>query len=591
AHWLHVIARLKPGVTPAAADAEFQAVVRQLQVEYPVTNRVMGADLVPLQEFLIGDIKTPLLILQASVGLLLLIACANVANLLLAQAVGREREMSLRLTLGARQARLVRQAMTESLVLAALGGIAGLFLGLWGTRALAALQPAHMLPVRSVPMDLGVLAWISLITTLTGLLFGIAPALWAARRQPADVLREGSKGSAGVRTRRWTAGLVAFEVAVALVLTVGAGLLVRSFWRLTRLDPGLDSDGVLVVAVRLPTPYDTTWKQLKFFQALLERTQAIPGVTAAGFGTVAPFGTVAYTSDFHIAGRPPEEYGSEVARDYVTPDYFRTLGIPLKSGRVFDATDRQGSAGVVIINESLARQFFKGQDPVGQRITFDRIPDSTSVYRTIVGVVGDVRQRGLALEPQIEAYEVLGQQSNSYMTLVVHASGDQPGLLTQVRNAMAAIDPGITPAETWQLSTLVQRSIARQRFLMVLLLVFAATGVILAVVGVYGVMAQLAARRTREMGIRLALGAQMSQVRWLVLREAVRLLAIGLGAGLLVAYMAGRGMRALLYDIAPADPVTFLAVTAMLIATGLVASWLPAVRASRADPATSLRSE
>lgn len=592
AHWIRVIARLKPGATPALADAEFQTVVRRMQTEYPETNRVMGADLVPLHEFLIGDLKTPLLLLLGAVALLLLIACANVANLLLAQAVGREREISLRLTLGARTGRVVRQALTESLVLAALGGAAGLWLGWWGTRALASLQPDGMLPVMSVPMDTRVLGWVVLITSLTGLLFGIAPAIWHAGRMPAEVLKEGGKGgSVGVRSRRWAGALVVSEIALALVLTVGAGLLVRSFWELQHVDPGLDPRGVTAIGVRLSSAYDSSAKQRQFFDAAREQVAALPGVAVVGLGMIAPLGNTTFTSDFHIGGHPPDDYGSEVMREYASPDYFRSLGIPLQSGRFFTDADRTGSGLVVIINEALARKYFPGQNPVGQRITFDRTPDSTSVWRTIVGVVGDVRQRGLALEPQITAYESFGQQSNSYMTLLVKTRDGSAVSVAAVRQVLAGLDPAIGTAQVTTMQALMVRSIARQRFLMTLLLVFAITGLILSVVGVYGVMAQLAARRTREMGIRLALGAQATQVRWLVLRHAVVLLGQGMGLGLVAALVTAYAMRTLLYQVPPADPVTFVVVPISLALTGVLASWLPALRASQADPATTLRAE
>jgi predicted permease len=592
AHWLRVVARLKPGVTPAAADAEFQTVVHQLQVEYPVTNRVMGADLLPLQEFLVGDLRVPLLILQGSVGLLLLIACANVANLLLAQAVGREREVSLRLAIGAHRGRLVRQALTESLVLSMLGGIAGFGLGWWGTRALAALQPTGMLPVRTIPMDLRVLTGVIVVTTVTGLLFGIAPAFWSASRVPAEVLKEGGRGgSAGARSRRWANALVIGEIALALVLTIGAGLLVRSFWRLNQVNPGLDPRGVLAIGIRLPSGYDSTARQLQFFNSLRERVSALPEIESAAEALVAPFGGRSFTSDFHVAGRAPDDYGTEVMHEYITPGYFRTLGVPLRAGRDFTAADRLGAEPVVIINEAMARRHFPGQNPVGQRITFDKYPDSASVWLTIIGVAGDVRQLGLALEPQIAAFEAFEQQGNSYMTLLVRGRGDAMGMLPEVRRIVGALDPSVALAETAPLETLVARSIARQRFVMTLLLVFAVTGLLLSVVGVYGVNAQLAARRTREMGIRLALGAQVSQVRWLVLRHALRMLAVGLGIGLVAALVVSRAMQSLLYRVAPADPVTFLLVPVILASTGLLASWLPAARAGRADPATTLRAE
>jgi putative ABC transport system permease protein len=592
AHWLRVIARLKVGVTPRAADAEFQTVVRQLQTEYAETNRLMGADLVPLHEFLIGDVRTPLLLLQVAVGLLLLIACANVGNILLVQAVGREREASLRLTLGAGRGRLVRQALTESLVLSALGGIAGVTLGWWGTRLFAALQPNGMLPVANVRLDVRVLVAMVVLTTATGLLFGIAPALWSARRLPAEVLREGERGTSQ-RVRRWGDLLVVGELAFALMLTVGAGLLLQSVRRLEQVDPGVDARGVLAVGISLPSGYDSTPQQIAFFDALRENVRALPGVTDAGLTLVPPFGGVGYTSDYHIGGRPANEYGTEIAHDYVSPEYFSTLHIPLLAGRLLTAADRAGAVPVVVINQALARKYFHGEDPVGQRITFDKIPDSTSVWRTIVGVVGDVRQQGLAVEPLIEAYEAFAQNGNSYMTLLVRTggSGDVRALVPAIRNVVARLDPTLALAQVQSLEHMERRSIASQRFIMLLLVVFAAAGFVLAMVGVYAVMAQLGRRRTREMGIRIALGARMGEVQWLVVRHGLRLVGAGLTIGAAGALAATRAIRALLYQVSPGDPPTFLAVLVLLTLTALAASWLPAARASRADPAMALRAE
>jgi len=591
AHYMRVVARLKPGATPEAADAEFQTVVRQLQLEYPATNKVMGADLVPLHEFLIGDVRRPLLILQAAVGLLLLIACANVANLLLAQALGREREAALRLALGAGRARLARQAITESLTLSGLGGLTGLGIGWWGTRALAALQPGGMLPVASVRMDLRVLGAIFVLTTATGLLFGLAPLLWSTRRVPAEVLKEGDRAGTGQRLRRWADTLVVGEVALALVLTVGAGLLVRSFWRIEHVEPGLNARGVLAVGIDLPAGYDSAATQRAFFDGLRERVRALPGVSDAAEAIVPPFGGVGYTSDFHIAGRPANDYGTEIGHDYVSVEYFRTLGVPLLAGRFFTVADRTGSVPVTIVNAVLARKYFAGQDPVGQRITFDKFPDSTSVWRTIVGVVGDVRQTGLEIEPKIEAYEPLGQQVNSYMTLLVRTQGSIAALVPGVRSVVAQLDPSLALAQVQSLERLQARSIAGRRFIMTLLVVFAGTGVLLALVGVYGVMAQLSRRRTREMGIRLALGARASQLQWLVVRHGLQVVVTGLGLGLAGAFLATRAIRVLLYEVPPRDPATFLTVPAALACTALIASWLPALRASRTEPMEVLRAE
>ena len=592
AHWLRVIARLKPGVTPEAADAAFQAVVRQLQTEFPLTNRVMGADLVPLHEYLAGDVRPALLLLQGAVALLLLIACANVGNLLLVRALGREREVSLRLTLGAGRGRLVRQAFTECLVLSALGGAAGFVLGWWGTRTLAALQPNGMLPVANVPMDLSVMLATMGITTLTGLLFGIAPALWSARRSPADVLKEGGRGQTGRGLRRWGSALVVGEVALAMLLTLGAGLLVRSYWRLLAVDPGVATEGVLAIGVRMGTDYDTSnTRQLAFTAQALEKVGAIPGVRAVGAGLQAPFTGTAWTGDYKLFGTGPEEYGTEVAHEQVTPGYFTALGMQLRAGRLITDADQQGAEPVIVINESMARRAFDGRDPVGQRLTFAKYPDSTSVWYTVVGVVADVRQSGLASPTQVTAYESFAQNSNSYITLMIRYSGDPSAVITAVRQAVRAMNPNLALATVRTLDELKARSIARQRFLMLLLGVFAATGFLLSVVGVYGVMAQLARYRTREMGIRLALGAQTSDVQWLVMRHAGKVVGLGLLVGLVTAFAATRGIASLLYDVKPTDPVTFGGVLVLLLLTGLVASWLPAVRVSRTAPASTLRDE
>ena len=591
AHFIRVIGRMKPGVTADAANAELQTVVTQLQHEFPETNRVMGADLVPLHEYLIGDVKPALLVLQAAVALLLLIACVNVGNLMLVHALGREREASLRLTLGAGHGRLVRQAFTESLVLSALGGIAGLGLGWYGTRALAALQPTGMLPVANVTMDVRVLLAIFAVTTLAGLFFGIAPALWTTRRAPAEVLKEGGRGGVGHRVRRWGDVLVAAEIALALTLTLGAGLLVRSFWRLQQVHPGIETRGALAVGIRLGSSYDSAAKRIAFFDDLRSRARALPGVTGVALATVAPLSGYAFSSDYHIMGRGPEDYGTEIGHDRVTPEYFRMLQVPLVAGRAFTDADRDGSTPVVIINQALAEKEFHGRSAVGEQITFDKHPDSSSVWRTIVGVVGNIHESGLAAEPKIMAYTAFAQTPNSYMTLVARTDGDLGALATALRRVVADMDRGIALAQVQPLAVLEQRSIARQRFIMSLILVFATTGFALAVVGIYGVMAQMARRRTREMGIRLALGARAGEVQWLVLRHSLGLVAAGTLGGLLAAFAGTRAIRTLLYNTAPTDPLTFIAVPLLLAGTAALASWLPALRASRTQPAVTLREE
>jgi predicted permease len=593
AHWLSVVARLKPGVTPETANAQLQAVVKRLQQDYPETNTSMGAGMTPLHEFLVGDTRLPLLVLLGAVALLLLIACANVGNLMLVKATGREREAALRLALGAGRRRLVRQALTESLVMSVLGGATGVALGWWGTRALQAIQPAGMLRVSRFELDWVVLVYVLAITTVSGLLFGIAPALWSSRRLPLDALKEGGRGgSESRRIRRWGERLVVGEVALALMLSIGAGLLVRSLLRLQQVDPGFDPNGVLATRVAVPEGrYDTDQKVLSFFAQMEERLRAIPGVQSVAGVSNLSLENSGYTSDFTVEGWPAGTYGSEVAHRRVTPDYFTVMKTPVIAGRAFTADDRSDGPQVAIINEAFARKHFQGQNPIGKRITFDKNPDSTSTWNTIVGVVKSQHQTKLSLEPQIEVFEPLSQSTTLGMFMVLRTAGDPASLGPAVRRTVAELDGSLAIESMRTMNAVRAQSLARERFLTTLLLLFASVGLALAVVGVYGVMAQMARRRVREMGIRLALGAQANDVRWLVVRNGLRLVAVGLVVGTAGALLATRLMQALLYGVASKDPLTFVAVPVVLVATAVVATWVPATFASRADPATALRAE
>jgi putative ABC transport system permease protein len=450
-----------------------------------------------------------------------------------------------------------------------------------------------MLPMQDVGVDWRVVGYVVAVTTASGLLFGVAPAIWRGRRAPAEILKEGGRlASEGSRIRRWANALVVAEIALALLLTTGAGLLVRSFWRLQQVDPGFDPKGVLAVAINLPpAKYDTTTKVIGFFNELQARARRLPGVTEAATVVTPALTGTGWTSDFHIEGRPTDEYGSEVVHRTAAPDYFRVMRIPLRSGRVFTDADREDSPPVVVINETLARQYFKDQDPVGQRIAFDRIPDSTSVRYTIVGVVGSERQASLAIEPRIEVFTPFAQAPNEYMTLMVRGSVPPSTLGTSVRQLVHDMDPELAIVSMDPMETLWSRSVASQRFFMTLLLAFASVGLALAIVGVYGVIAQVARRRTKEMGIRIALGARATHVQWLIVRHGLRLVLVGLVLGIGAAFGATRAMRALLYEVAPSDPLTFLTVPLLLVITALAASWLPAARASRADPANTLRTD
>ena len=592
AHLVRAIARLAPGATLQTANAQLQTVVNRLKQQYPQTNKYMGAGLTPLHRFLVGDTQLPLLVLLASVALLLLIACANVGNLLLVRAVGREREAALRLTLGAGRGRLAKQALTESLVLSVLGGIAGVGLGASGIRVLEALLPAGMLRSSHFSVDWAVLGYVLLIVLGSGIVFGTAPAFWMGRRSPAESLKEGGRGGDSRRMRRWTEMLVVGEVALAVVLTLGAGLLVRSFRELMNVDPGFDAHGVLATQIVLSGPkYDSTAQQRLFFEQLIERVKALPGVEGAAATTVPPLVGTGYTSDFVVAGRSAGEYYTEITHRSVTPDYFRVMHVRLLRGRVFTPSDKRGAPPVLIINEQVAQKYFKGEDPIGRRITFDKVPNDSSQWSTIVGVVAGERQRDLSSEPVIEAYIPYAQEIQSAASVMTRTAGDPTTITPAIRRIIGEMDSDIAITDARSMETIRTASLARERFLMAMLVLFAAVGLLLAVVGVYGVLAQVARRRIREMGIRIALGSPIGQVRWLVVRHGLGLVAVGVGIGISAALVATRGLGALLYHVAPADPVTFVTIPMLLAITGIAAAWIPAMQASRADPAIALRSE
>ncbi|MFI5229767.1 MAG: ADOP family duplicated permease [Gemmatimonadales bacterium] len=590
AHYMRAVARLRPGATEAHANAELQAVVARLKQQYPATNKFMGAAMMPLHDYLIGDTRLPLLVLLTSVAFLLLIACANVGNLLLVQAAGREREAALRLALGAGRARLVRQALTESLILSAIGGVCGLAVGWAGTRLLVRLQPANMLRVHDFGVDGPVLGYVVAITLGSALIFGVAPALWMRRRSPAESLKEGGRGAMhGVRAKRWGELLVVSEVALALIMTVGAGLLVRSFFAVSRVDPGFDPHGVDGVAIELNAHYDTSTKIDAFMNALQARARAIPGVTAAALASSVPFNGTSYTTDFIAYGRPVGGYGTEIGNRTVSASYFATMRVPVLRGRTFGAEDRAGSTPVLVINAALANSYFKGEDPVGQRITFGKVITPQSIWYTIIGVVGNEHVDALDVTPRIEAFHAEAQEPSNYMVLLLRTNGDAASLTPSVRGVLRDLDPTIAPLTVATMDELRSRSLARARFLATLLLCFATIGVVLAVVGVYGVLAHTSRIRTREMGIRIALGAQAGQVHWLVVRQGLRLAIVGLIVGGAVTIATTREMASLLFGVTPTDPTTLVGVAVLLAATSVLAAWMPARKASRADPATALR--
>ena len=594
AHWVRVVGRLAPGASLEQANLQLATVAARLREQYPATNETLGAGMTPLREFLVGDTSRPLLILLGAVTLLLLISCANVGNLLLVQAGNRAREVSLRLALGAGRMRLVRQAITESLVLSFLGGAAGFLLGWIGTALLASMLPAGILRVSDFGIDWRVLGFVLVVISVSGLLFGIAPATWNAGRFPGEALRDAARGSGGRRTRRWGDALVVGEVALALLLSVGAGLLVRSFVELQRVDPGFDPEGVVAVSLVLPSArYDTMPKVHAFYDELVTQTRSLPGVTDAAIVRQTPLTGTSWSSGFAVAGKPvtPATQAMDVLHRDVSPDYFRTMRVQVLRGRPFSEADREDAPPVVIINETLARAAFAAEDPLGQQVSFDREPDSASTWYTVVGVVGDEHQVSPAEAPRMELFAPARQEESRGMVLVARTAGDPAGAVPAIHRIISELDPALAIRSTDTLEELAARSVALQRFLMLLLVVFAAVGVTLAVVGVYGVLAQVVRQRTRELGIRMALGAESRDVQWLVVRHGLALAGAGLAIGCVMALTATRAVRGVLFGVPAADPVTFAIAVALLGLTVLAASWVPARRASRADPAVALRAE
>ena len=597
--WIRPVARLAPGVTPERAGAELTAVAAQVGSEHPAADTGMEAGISPLHTFLSGDSRAPLLILLGAVGLMLLIACANVGNLLLVRTSSRRQELAVRAALGAGRGRLVRQMLTESLALALLGGVFGVMLGVAGTRLLERLQPDGLLRVTRFPIDAGVVAFAILVTGIAALIFGAFPAVFA-RRAGSGLQEAGRTATAARGTRRIVGGLVVAEVALATLLVLGAGLLVRSTIELRQVNPGFDPDGVMAISLNLPgARYRGPPAVMAFVDAVVARARAVPGVESVAVSSGLPLRDRGSASDFSVAGRLPGEAGTEGVVRSVTPAYFEAMGVPLLAGRGFtdadvflDRWDEHRGDRVALINDAMAREYFPGENPIGQRITTDRTPDSTSVWRTIVGVVGDERQSAIAMPAQVELIEPFGQAVERGIHLYVRVgSGDPTRLLPIIRSIVRDLDPLLPIVDAVAMEDVVADSMARDRFIMLLLASFASVALLLAIVGVYGVTAQAARQRLPEFGLRMALGARASDILWLTLRRTLVLVVTGLVAGLAAALVATRAMSGLLYGITPNDPATFLTVTSLMILAGLAATWLPARYAARLDPAATLRAE
>lgn len=593
ARHLRAIARLKPDVTLAQAQAEMTLIASRLEAAHPTHNRGYGVHLVSLPEDTVGGLRPTLIALFAAVGSVLLIACANIGNLLLARSASRQKEIAVRLALGASRWRLIQQLLTESVLLALLGGSAGLLLALWGTSFVEALGASVTPLLHGIKVDGRVLGFTLLASLATGILFGLAPALYVCRPDLNSSLKDGGHGaSTGSVRNRLRSTLVLAEIVLALVLLVGAGLAIKSVANLRGVNPGFSPDHLLTMNVALPGakyPKGADW--IAFYKNLVARVQELPGVQAAGLTSVLPL-----SDNFDGRGLAVEDHpkprGEEIHADlYVTDaDYLRAMAIPLRSGRTFDEHDRENSAPVALINETTARNLWPNTDPLGKRVKLAGAGQNSEPWRTVVGVVSDVSQYGLDKGAPMQVYFPHAQFPTSQVTLVVRsAAADPKALIAPVRGAIRAIDADQAAYDFAAMSDLFANSLALRRLLMVLLAVFAGLALALAALGLYGVMAFLVSQRTREMGIRLALGARPRDLVRLVAGQSLRLALLGLALGLIVALGATRGLGALLYGVNPLDPTTLVGVSALLLAVAVLAGYLPARRAGRVDPMVALR--
>jgi putative ABC transport system permease protein len=589
--WMLVVARLRPGVTVAQARDEMTMLAAALAREAPDFDTGWGAAVHPLHADLVREVRPALVVLMGAVGLLLLVACANVANLLLARAVAREREVAIRAALGASRGRLVRQLLTESALLALLGGAAGLALGAWALQGLVAMLPAEVRLLSRIALDPAVVAFTAGVSIASAVLFGLVPALHQARPSLVPSLKEGGLVRGASRAhRRLKNGLVVAEVAVSLVLAAGTVLLLRSFWNLAHVDPGFRAEGVLTVPLDLPrAKYDTPLSRAAFAREAVARLSALPGASAVGAMSWMPLGPGSATR-FRVLDRPVPAPGEEPVADIriVTPGLFRAMGIPVLAGRDFDARDRAGQPGVVIVNRAAAEEHWPGQDPLGRRL---RMSWTDEPEAEVVGVVGDVRLAELGTAARSTLYWPQDQVPNNFMTLMVRTSGPPQALAAPVRGALAALDPELPPGPMRPLTDVVAGSIERQRFLLRLLAAFALAALLLAGVGVYGVMSYAVVERVPEVGVRLAVGASPGDIVRLILRDGLALGLAGVALGL-VAAAAGAGvLRSLLFEVAPRDPVSLAVVAAVLLVATMAAAWLPARRAARTDPIKALRAD
>ncbi len=599
-HYLSVVARLKPGVNIEQANAEVRAIQQRIAHDHPDEAGRITAYVRPLRDELAGDVRRPLLVLSVAVGFVLLIACANIANLLLSRAASRRREMAVRAALGASRMRIVRQLLMEGLLMSAAGAIGGLVLAWWSFSFLQRLIPDGLALSTKLTLDFQVLGFTLLLTFITTLVFALIPAFQISKIDLNLALKQGG-GRSGLNAggNRLRSAMVVAEVALALVLLVGAGLLIQTFFKLQEQYAALRSESVLTLRTVLPDKkYSELSQRTNFYKQVLARVQSLPGVISAGYATSIPLAWKGGTSGFVPEGRSLEQLSSGgIAYDanhrQVTPDYLKTMGIPLQRGRSFNDGDNEQSTKVAIINETMARQYWPGEDPLGKRFTMDD-PNDKATWVTIVGIAGDVRQMGVDEPVKAEMYFPYQQGQEPFYTprdLTIRTSVDPLSLVAAVRNEIHQVDPEQPISNIRTMSQMLGEETASRSLGMTLLTIFAGLALLLATVGIYGVLAYFVVQHTQEIGVRMALGAQRSNILTLVLKKGMTLTLLGVGIGLVIAFALTRLMASLLYEVSAADPVTYVAISSLLTAVAFFACYLPARRATKVDPMVALNYE